>query len=656
MRLFALSAVLLVGAAPAAVAGTLIVSDCGDTTPGGGGPGQLRRLINDANPGDLILVPACTIALTGSSGDDANDTGDLDITKNLTIQGTGATTVITRDPGLADRLVHVQAGVIVTLSDLTINGGGGAPVNGAGILNQGELHLAGVTVSAGTGQDGGGLYNDPGATLVLTDSTVQGNHASGGNGGGIYNKGTVSLTRTGVVQNDSTFAGAGISNWGGTLTLTDSTVSGNQTSGQTTGGGIASYTGGSVTITGSTVSGNTTWMAGGGIYTESATTIENSTISGNHLSHLTGADASGGGGLYVQLPGTASLIRVTVASNTIDSGSGSGLFNNGGFTGLTLKATLVAGNDCAGGAPPVSHNRNLDEGNTCGFAGTGDLTNVGDARLGALLNNGGPTLTHMPRTDSAAVDAGGATCAGAPTDQRGVSRPQGTACDIGAVEVTDLIFQDGFESGSTAAWSLTVDDGGDLSVTPAAALAGSLQGLQAVVNDTAGMYVEDLSPTNETRYRARFYFDTNSYDPGESLSHFRTRLFVMFDDAGTRRLSAIVLKRQGGSYSVLQRCRLDDNSQAQANNGNNGFIPISSGLHEIAVEWRRATGPASNDGFCQLTIDDGAATATLPAIQNNVSLLGIVRLGTQNVKAGASGTPYFDEFVSKRIGAIPPIN
>ena len=64
------------------------VTDLGDSTPGGA-PGQLRRLITDAADGDTIIVPAGVITLTGAAGDDANASGDLDITKNVIIEGAG---------------------------------------------------------------------------------------------------------------------------------------------------------------------------------------------------------------------------------------------------------------------------------------------------------------------------------------------------------------------------------------------------------------------------------------------------------------------------------------------------------------------------------------------------------------------------------------
>jgi hypothetical protein len=71
-----------------------------------------------------------------------------------------------------------------------------------------------------------------------------------------------------------------------------------------------------------------------------------------------------------------------------------------------------------------------------------------------------------------------------------------------------VIFQDGFESGSSSAWT-EVDGEGDLNVTAAAALNGTF-GLAALIDNTTVMYVLDNSPTNEARYRARFYFDPNA--------------------------------------------------------------------------------------------------------------------------------------------------
>src|SRR3989304_3589711 len=94
------------------LAATLTVTDLGDSTPGGA-PGQLRFEINAAAPGDTIVIPAGTITLTGIAAADANATGDLDLTKNLTLQGAGPGTTII-DGGGIDRVIEIIDFVTVT--------------------------------------------------------------------------------------------------------------------------------------------------------------------------------------------------------------------------------------------------------------------------------------------------------------------------------------------------------------------------------------------------------------------------------------------------------------------------------------------------------------------------------------------------------------
>ena len=119
--------------------------------------------------------------------------------------------------------------------------------------------------------------------------------------------------------------------------------------------------------------------------------------------------------------------------------SGGGILN---FGTATLKNTIVAnspsGGDCVGAS---DGGYNLVEDGSCLTAGTTSIS--GDPLLGELADNGGPTKTHALLEGSPAIDAipdtNGSTpgCgdAGITTDQRGVARPQGSACDIGAYEV-----------------------------------------------------------------------------------------------------------------------------------------------------------------------------------------------------------------------------
>jgi hypothetical protein len=84
---------------------------------------------------------------------------------------------------------------------------------------------------------------------------------------------------------------------------------------------------------------------------------------------------------------------------------------------------------------------NIDDRNQCGFAGPGDKINTGDPKLGPLAPNGGPTQTVALVAGSPAIDAGDpAGCSdddgvALAADQRGISRPQGARCDIGAFEL-----------------------------------------------------------------------------------------------------------------------------------------------------------------------------------------------------------------------------
>jgi hypothetical protein len=210
----------------------------------------------------------------------------------------------------------------------------------------------------------------------------------------------------------------------------------------------------------------------------------------------------------------------------------------------------------------------------------------------------------------------------------------------------DLIFEDGFDSDSLVHWSSSSTDGGDLRTSAASAMAGTSRGLRARVNDTNPLFVEDDTPNAENRYRVRFYFDTNAFDPGEASGHFRTRLF--FAQGSGFRLVTIVLKRQGGAYSVEARVR--SNSGARIDTG---FKPITDGPHFLEFDWQRATAPAALDGALELWIDD-VSVATLAGIDNDAFGVDQGRLGALSVKVGAAGTLFFDQFESRRLAHIGP--
>jgi hypothetical protein len=228
------------------------------------------------------------------------------------------------------------------------------------------------------------------------------------------------------------------------------------------------------------------------------------------------------------------------------------------------------------------------------------------------------------------------------------SDQDGSQHGIFGQRIGDLVHRDGFETGDTSRWSATSADGGDLAVNVGAAMKLTTFGLQAFVDDTNGLYVQDDTPTNETTYRARFYFHPGDFDPGTTQAHFRTRIFIAFEEGPVRRLLALVLRRLNGQYSLMGRARLDDDAQA-----NTGFFPIATSPHFVECRWVRASTPTAGNGVFELWID-GTPLASLTTLDNNRSAVDFVRMGALSVKAGASGTLYFDEFESRRERAIGP--
>jgi CSLREA domain-containing protein len=403
-----------------------------------GGDCTLREAIHVSKPGDRIDVPAGTYQL-GSV---------LAIHHALTIAGHGpATTTITANG--SHRVMLIDGGAQV-LRGLTITGG-----------------------NAESQSAGGGIYDGTTRLLKLEGARVTDNRvsfdratgATGAGGGGIFSKGPVEVDG-GSVDSNHVFLGfdRGVSRSGGggiyatgALTLRNTELHNNimqVQSGRTKSnpaaadGGGAAYALGPVTATGSTVAQNNATVTaglgtpmkdgGGGIYANGGNaTITNSTFWNNAANIDIVMVDNGGAGLYSR-GGATKLTSVTLKGNSTAGGTGGGVYREGGS--VTLRNTILAANssspssgagspdNCAGGVTSAGHN--LESANTCGLNGPGDMKNR-KAKLGTLASNGGPTRTLALGKGSPAIDAA-LNCPA--TDQRGVRRPRGTACDIGSFE------------------------------------------------------------------------------------------------------------------------------------------------------------------------------------------------------------------------------
>ena len=222
-----------------------------------------------------------------------------------------------------------------------------------------------------------------------------------------------------TIRGGSWHGGAGIDNWCQSVTLRAVTVRDNGAQAGD-GGGIKSGSTATVTIIDSAIVDNS-GQAGGAIYSTGALYITNSTLSGN--------TAAPNGASVAVAGGSARIVNSTI------TGGWEGL-GFGGVVSVELSNSILAANSFSNcvvsSLRMTSLGHNLSSDDSCNLNGPGDLNNT-EPQLTGLQNNGGPTLTHGLYPGSPAIDAGDNN--GCPAaDQRGVARPQGAACDIGAYE------------------------------------------------------------------------------------------------------------------------------------------------------------------------------------------------------------------------------
>lgn len=276
------------------------------------------------------------------------------------------------------------------------------------------------------------------ANATLKNLTLQ--HGAYAGAHALENFGTLRLDRVRMQNNASN--GAAILNQN-VLLAEWSTFAGNANNGSATDGhgGAILNDGGTATIRNSTFSNNAAATGGGAIYSTSQIDVSNSTFSGNRT---TGA-GSGGAAIYQTGGGTSTVTYATVAGNS-GQAFGGGIYGDGAAT-LVVSRSIIADNtngNCDGVLTSGGYNLWFGS-TTCPFNDPGD--GAGDPKLGALANNGGPTQTMPPGSGSAAINRIPVAQCLLHIDQRGGGRPAGNGCDSGAVEagaVLDVIFQDGF--------------------------------------------------------------------------------------------------------------------------------------------------------------------------------------------------------------------
>jgi CSLREA domain-containing protein len=245
--------------------------------------------------------------------------------------------------------------------------------------------------------------------------------------------GRVRLRGVTITRGEDTEGAGGITVMGGRLILVNSMLIHNSSADAS----LDVWPQASVAMSGSTISGD----ADGGLELSTdpsslRSSIVNSTITRNAS---TGIDIEPSG----RLQGPPLLLRNTTIAGNGDGGIAGRLFSDPDLGGpgpwdvVELRNSIVANNggrECRTGSAAriISAGHALTSDQSCGFRSRGDKEGR-NPRLGRLRNNGGPTNTRALLPGSPAIDAAG--LAGCPRrDQRGLHRPKGRACDIGAIE------------------------------------------------------------------------------------------------------------------------------------------------------------------------------------------------------------------------------
>jgi CSLREA domain-containing protein len=390
----------------------------------------LRAAIDESNasPGvDTITVGATvfpTLTLDGSD-EDQNATGDLDVTDAVAIVGHGSTV----HSAVADRLFDLHGEVFTSrISDLVLSGGdASADVRGGGaIWTDGGLALERVTIDGTKGSTYGAIESvavHP-RSLTLTDVRVTGTTGSVA----AVRAELATIERTTI---DSSVGSGGLSMYAGRIT--DSSLLDNGGSGLRVTSPAAGSPESDLDVFRSTIAGNVATDAGGGIHVFPGIGVflNDSTVSGN--------TAPVGAAIFTEPVGTSGLWNgsASVLSSTVSANVGA--TSLAGSIGLGSSAVDGgSGVACGGPAGSWPNGRTVVTDGSCALP-AGENPVVADLGLGPLADNGGPTLTHLPEPGSPVVDivvpdAGIGRCTGPVTDQRGVFRPQGLACDAGSVE------------------------------------------------------------------------------------------------------------------------------------------------------------------------------------------------------------------------------
>ena len=327
-------AVLALGASLLHSAGPAGAATFNVTTNADAGAGSLRQAIIDAN----AAAGADTITFQAGLGAIALTTGQIAITDDLVIDGTGSPVV---GAGNSSRIFYINDAGAVTLSGLTLENGTTASTGGAVRAFRTDLTVIDTSISGSVADWGGGVFVEEGVVAV-TDSTFIDNQATDYGGGlAVYESDSVTIDGSTFDDNYARYEGGG-GNFDNiaSLSITGTTFTDNAA--RRNGGGFIVDNAATVDVTGSTFTDNYSGSDGGGFHTDEVgvLTLADSTFTGND------ADSDGGGfsivGMY---DGTIDISGITATGNSAPNDQGgAGVIQGNEVVDLTIADSTFSGN------------------------------------------------------------------------------------------------------------------------------------------------------------------------------------------------------------------------------------------------------------------------------------------------------------------------
>lgn len=435
-----LSMMIVIGAAQNVSAATWIVTKNADTNDNVcNADCSLREAVASAQNNDVInfhpILEGKTITLTKP----------IHIGKSITINGNDKVKI---SGGDTVRIFSVSGSAYVKMKNLDL---------GNAYIDSQPSPWTGI---------GGAIYISY-ASVELDNCYVHNSRAFSAGAGIAVLFGSLIVNNSLIAANKSTNVGGGISALTSRVKISNTRFNLNNAPGYS--GGALSMSGGSLEMSDSSIYKNSSSKGGAiclGGDTDSVYTIKDSAIHNN--------SSETGGGIYFK-GGKLNLINSTISGNSATAGSGGGLVSEGDAFLRNVAVTANKATGDAGGVDSISGNVNFGNtiiaGNLSGnnysrdIKGTftsagynavgqfdnaflfGDLTgvlfNIADPMLNPLTYNGSVTLNHLPKPGSPVINTGSNALAVDESgnallfDQRGLSRINGNAVDIGAVETTN---------------------------------------------------------------------------------------------------------------------------------------------------------------------------------------------------------------------------